>query len=234
MSITQSPDAATAAASGAGAGALSPAGGPAAGRAPLATADPSRPDHTAVHRRVSRRETHSPRSLLAILLAVVLVVVFAWIGTEIALSLFGFGALLVAPADMFTSVLNLPALPVAVLAAAGIVVAVVGVLLVIAAVSPGRRPRHTLASERSAVVIDNEVIASALARHASLAADVDPDNVTVSVSHRLAEVRLVPSAGRPIDRAAVQTEVEKHLAAYDLRPRLRARVRVTEQSKVGA
>ncbi|WP_440709524.1 DUF6286 domain-containing protein [Herbiconiux sp. YIM B11900] len=231
MSITQSPDAATAAASGADSGA--PAARTGAGRAADA-APTGRPDHTGVHRRVSRRETHSPRSLLAIVLAVVLIVVLAWIGTEIVLSLLGSGALLVAPADMFSSALNLPALPTALLAAAGIVVAVIGVLLLVAAVSPGRRARHTLASERSAVVIDNEVIASALARHASLAADVDPDNVTVSVSHRVAEVRLVPSAGRPVDRAAVQSEVDERLADYDLRPRLRARVRVAEQSKVGA
>lgn len=234
MSITESPDAATAAASGADRGPADRAVPARASGVPGGSAPAARPDHSGVHRRVSRRETHSPRSLIAIVLAVVLIVVFAWIGTEIVLSLFGLGALLVAPADMFAAALNLPSLPTAILAAAGIVVAVVGVLLIIAAVSPGRRARHTLASERSAVVIDNEVIASALARHAALAADVDPDDVTVSVSHRLAEVRLVPSAGRPVDRAAVQSEVDRHLADYDLRPRLRARVQIAEQSKVGA
>ena len=42
---------------------------------------------TSLYSRISRRETHSPRSLLAIILAVLLIIVAAWIGTEIVLSL---------------------------------------------------------------------------------------------------------------------------------------------------
>jgi hypothetical protein len=60
------------------------------------------PSFSGIYRRVSRRETHSPRSLVAIVLAVVLILVLAWIGTEIVLALLGAPALLVAPVDMFT------------------------------------------------------------------------------------------------------------------------------------
>ncbi|MFB2600237.1 hypothetical protein ACEXQE_20800 [Herbiconiux sp. P17] len=187
-----------------------------------------------VYPRISRRETHSPRSLLAIVLAVVLIVVFAWIGTEIVIALLGLPALLVAPADMLGSAVGLATAPVGIVATAGILVAVVGLILVIVAVSPGRRARHVLEGERAATVVDNEVVASALARAASLAGDVDPDNTTVSVSHRRAVVRLIPTSGVPVNRQVVAEAVGRQLDTYGLRPAVRAEVHVSERAKVGA
>ncbi len=187
-----------------------------------------------LYRRLARRETHSPRSLLAIVLAVALILVLAWIGTEIVIALLGAPALLVAPVDMFTSAVALVDAPVAIVAAAGIVVAVIGLVLVIAAVSPGRRARHLLAADRTVVVVDNEVIASALARHASTAGNVDPDNATVSVSHRRADVHLTPTSGIPVDEAAVNDDVTRQLESYGLKPTVRARVRVAESGRIGA
>jgi hypothetical protein len=192
---------------------------------------------TGIQRRVARRETHSPRSLLAIVLAVVLIVVFAWLGTEIVLALLGAPALLAAPADMFASVVNLGSdgsAPAAIVATAGILVAVVGIVLVVVAVAPGRRARHLLAADRTVVVVDNEVIASALARHASITGDVDPDNTTVSVSHRRAAVDLTPTSGIPVDRAAVAEEVSRQLESYALTPSVTARVRIAESGRIGA
>jgi len=188
----------------------------------------------ALYRRIARRETHSPKSLLAIVLAVLLIIVIAWIGTEIVIALLGAPALLVAPADMFTSAVNLADAPAGIVAAAGIVVALVGLILVIAALSPGRRARHLLASERTVVVVDNEVIASALARHASLAGNVDPDNARVSVSHRSAVVDLIPTSGIPVGRDVVTEEVARHLDSYELKPRVSARVRVSDNGRIGA
>jgi hypothetical protein len=184
--------------------------------------------------RITRRETHSPRSALAIVIAVALIVVFAWIGTEIVLAVLGLPALLVAPLDMFTSAVDLTDAPVGIVAPAGIVAALIGLVLIVVALSPGRRARHVLGTERAATVVDNEVIASALARHASHAGDVDPDNTTVSVSHRLAVVQLTPTSGVPVDRDRVAGAVDEQLRSYDLRPALRARVRIAEKAKVGA
>lgn len=186
------------------------------------------------HARITRRETHSPRSLLAIILAVILIIVFSWIGTEIVLALLGLRALLVAPVDMFTSAVNVVAEPTGAVAVVGIVVAVVGLILVVAAVSPGRRARHELVTERAATVVDNEVIASALARHAAYAANVDPDNTTVSVSRRHAVVHLTPTSGVPVDRYEVADVAAKQLESYGLRRPVLARVQIDERGRVGA
>jgi hypothetical protein len=187
-----------------------------------------------VRRRVTRRELHSPRSTAAIVVAVLLVVALAWVGTEIVIALLGLPALLVAPADMFTSAVNLPEAPAGIVVAAGAVAVVLGLVLVVLGLAPGRRPRHVLETERAATVVDNEVVASALARHASLAADVDPDHTTVSVSKRVAVVDLVPTSGVPVDRADVTEAVDRELAGYGLRQKVSSRVRVRENGKVGA
>ncbi|CAD6008911.1 DUF6286 domain-containing protein [Agreia sp. COWG] len=189
---------------------------------------------SSTYARITRRETHSPRSLLAIVLAVILIVVFAWVGTEIVFALLGLPALLVAPKDMFTSALGLVDAPAGIVVAAGIVAAVVGLILIIAALSPGRRARHVLATDRAAIVVDNEVIASALARHASYAGNVDPDNASVSVSHRRATVFLTPASGTPVDRDEVSKAVTRQLDSYGLKPGVRATVRIAEKAQVGA
>ncbi|NYF11936.1 hypothetical protein HDC34_000230 [Pseudoclavibacter sp. JAI123] len=190
--------------------------------------------HGSLYSRLSRRETHSPRSALAIILAVMLILVAAWIGTEIVLSLLALPALLVAPADMFTSALGVLEQPTQYVGIAGVVVAIIGLILLIAGLAPGRRARHTLTSTRTATVADNAVIASALARHAAHAGNVSPDNVTVSVSHRRADVHLVPASGLPVDAAAITAAVNQQLEQYELTPRVTAKVRVAENGKVGA
>jgi hypothetical protein len=111
---------------------------------------------------------------------------------------------------------------------------VIGLVLIIAAIAPGRRARHLLQSERTVVVVDNEVIASALARHSSVAGSVDPDNASVSVSHRHAAVHLTPTSGIPVDRDAVTGEVARQLESYRLTPPVRARVRISENGRIGA
>ncbi|PPF36061.1 DUF6286 domain-containing protein [Pseudoclavibacter sp. AY1H1] len=191
-------------------------------------------NHDSLYKRVARRETHSPRSALAIVLAVLLIVVAAWVGTEIVLALLALPALLVAPVDMFTSTLGVLEQPAQYVGIAGVVVAILGLVLLIAGLAPGRRARHTLRSSRTATVADNAVIASALARHAARAGHVSPDNVTVSVSHRRADVHLVPASGVPVDAASIEAAVTRQLEQYELTPRVTAKVRVAENGKVGA
>ncbi|MCI2959426.1 DUF6286 domain-containing protein [Agromyces atrinae] len=192
------------------------------------------PSFDAVYRRIVRRETHSPRSLLAITLAALLILVFLWIGTEIVIAELGAPALLVNPDDALASAVSLAEAPAAIVAAAGIGIALVGLLLVIAALAPGRRARHVLSADRAAVVVDNEVIASALARHTAYAGNVDPDNVTVSVSHTRAVIDLSPTSGVPVDRSVVTEVVDEQLESYGLRPRVSARVRIAENGRIGA
>jgi hypothetical protein len=190
--------------------------------------------NTTLYRRLNRRETHSPLSGLAIVLAVLAILVLAYFGTEFALRLFGFAPLLAAPMTLAQGVIDAPTYPAPALIGGGIVAAVIGLILVIVALSGARRARHTLTSDRAATVIDNEVIASALARHAARAAHTSADNTSVTVSHRTAVVRVTPASGTEVDTAAVTAAVDEQLAAYDLKPSIRSRVIISNQGKVGA
>jgi len=190
-------------------------------------------DTRSIYRRIIRRETHSPRALLAMVLAVALIVVFAWVGSEIVLALLGHSALLVAPRDMITAAARLDSDQNAAVTASGAGIAVVGILLIIAGVTPGRRARHTIELDRSAVIVDNEVIASALARSAAYAGDVDATNSHATVSHRRAVVRVTPASGVPVNRTAVTEAVDDDLAAFGLQPAVRAAVTIDERGRVG-
>ncbi len=187
------------------------------------------------YRRIRRRETHSPRAVAAIALAIVLILIFAWLGVEIVLRMLNRTPLLVAPLDMATALVEITSLPSPVLVGAGSVIALICVVLVALALSPGRRARHVIASERTVTVVDDEVIASALARRAALAADVSADRTRVTVSRRRADIRLTPTSGFPVDRAAVLDAVTDELDSYELEPALRApRLFIAAQGKVGA
>lgn len=186
------------------------------------------------YRRVLRREMHSPRSVLAIAVSVAVIVLCAYLGAEIILSILNQKALLAAPQDMLATVAMLGSAPVALPIGVGIILMIIGLLLVIAALSPGRRARHQLVASRAAVVVDNEVIASALARHAARAANANPDNTLVSVSARQAIVHLTPTSGTPVHRDAVANAVQEQLAAFELTPPVRSSVVIASSGKVGA
>lgn len=186
-----------------------------------------------LHRRILRRELHSPRSVVAITVAVVLILVCIYVGIEIVLMMLGQPALLVAPQEMLTVLGTLGSAPVEVPIIVGIALMVVGLMLLISAIAPGRRARHELAGSRAAVVVDDEVIASGLARHAAHAGNANPDNTVVSVSKRRAVVRLTPTSGIPVRRDAVSEAVQEQLAEFELTPSLRSSIVVAPAGKVG-
>ncbi|WP_308465196.1 Asp23/Gls24 family envelope stress response protein [Rathayibacter soli] len=185
--------------------------------------------------RIRRRETHSPRSVAAIIIAIALILTFAWLGLEILLQLLNQPPLLVTPLQMLRATAGITSTPAPWIVAGGIVVAMVGIILVLAAVTGGRRARHVLNTVRSVTVVDDEVIASALARHAASTAGISPDNTEVTISRRHADVRLTPISGVSVDRAAVISAVADELDSYELEPALRdPRLSVESRGKVGA
>jgi hypothetical protein len=187
------------------------------------------------YRRIIRRETHSSRAGLAITLSIVLILALAYVGTEAVLAALGLPPLLAAPASAWSTILGLPAsVDPALLITAGVVAAIIGLLLVIAAVSPGRRLDHVTASDRAAVVIDNRAIASALARRAAHAADLDPDQVVVSVGRSVADIRVQPSSGWPVDREVIDAAVAAEIDRLELTPPLRHRLIIESKGVVGA
>jgi hypothetical protein len=186
----------------------------------------------ALYPRLVRRETHSSRSGSAIVLAVLLILLFAWLGTEAVLAVLGRPALLVAPQDGASALLNAAAAPIALTAAAGAVAALIGLVLIIVSFAPGRRGRRAVGIDRTAAVVDDRVIAQAVARTAGHAGDVDPDQVSVSVGARVVAVTVGRTSGRSIDVAPIREAVDAELATYDCTPRLRSKVRLSEKGTV--
>ncbi len=186
------------------------------------------------YRRIVRRETHSSRASLAVLLAGIVIVISAWVGIESILNVLNSRAFLVAPRDAAKAIVGIPDQPTPALILVGAIAVVFGLIIVLAGLLPGRRPRHHLINDRLALVVDNEVIASALARRAALTGGVSPDQVSVSVSHQKADVRLTPVSGVPVDVPSVNEAVAEELESYALRPPLRATVRIESKGRVGA
>lgn len=186
-----------------------------------------------LHQRILRRELHSPRSVLAIIVSVVVVLVCLYLGTEIVLMMLGHRALLLSPQQMLTEVSTLGSAPMGSLTSVGLVLAILGIALLIPALTPGRRARHQLPAARAAVVVDDEVIASALARHAAHAGDAHPDNTVVSVSKHHVKVHLTPTSGISVRPEAVSAAVQQQLEVFDVTPSLDSSIVVAATGKVG-
>ncbi|WP_375389132.1 hypothetical protein [uncultured Amnibacterium sp.] len=183
--------------------------------------------------RVLRRELHSSKSTLAITLAVLAILALAWLGTESALAALGQPALLLSPDAMASGIRGLASVQAGILIAAGVVLALIGLLLIVAALSAGRRGRHVIGAGDSAAVVDDEVVGSALVRTAASTAGISPDRVVANVGRRSATVRITPISGNPIDRAAVQRDVQDAADGFALTPPIRTRVTIDKKGRVG-
>jgi Family of unknown function (DUF6286) len=185
-------------------------------------------------RRLVRRETHSSRAAVSAVTAAALAAVFLWLALETVLALLGEPALLAGPGQLWRWLTGLPAATVpAGLPAAGAGIALLGLLLLGTALTGGRRSRRALASGRSAVVVDDEVIAAAVSQRARLAAGLTPGQVTSTVSRRSVQVLVRPTSGVPADRDAIHAAVEGELAAYKLDRRLSPSIRVLTEGVLG-
>ena len=183
--------------------------------------------------RVLRRELHSPRSGTAIPLALAAIVALAWVGAEAVLAALGRPALLLTPRAMAAGIRGLPGVQPGTLIAAGAVLVLIGLVLVVLALAPGRRGRHVVGTGVDAVVVDDAVIASALVRTAASTAGVSPDRCVAHVGRRSATVRVTPVSGVPVDRDAVQRDVQASTEGFGLTPPVRARLVIDRHGKVG-
>ncbi|MET3140965.1 UNVERIFIED_ORG: hypothetical protein ABIB13_000661 [Arthrobacter sp. UYEF2] len=188
-------------------------------------------------RRVVYRETHSSRAAVSTVAAVLMMGLAGYGLLESAVHAIGQPAWLIEPQLAAERIVALPAgTPPLLLGASGAVVAMVGLFFLLNAVLPGRRARHVLnsAGSSSAVVVDDEVIASALARSARLAANVTPEQVMVVVSRRQVIVNLRPTSGVPVAEAAVLAAVQDELSGMSLVPLPEVRVNISTIGVIGA
>lgn len=188
-------------------------------------------------RRVVYRETHSSRAAVATVAAVLVMGLAGYGLLESAVHAIGQPAWLIEPQLAAERIVALPAgIPPLLLGASGAVVAMVGLFFLLNAILPGRRARHVLNStgSSSAVVVDDEVIASALARSARLAANVTPEQVMVVVSRRQVIVNVRPTSGVPVTDAAVLAAVQNELSGMSLVPLPDVRVNISTVGVIGA
>jgi hypothetical protein len=188
----------------------------------------------AAYRRILRRETHSSRSGAAIVVLIALILVAAYVGVEAVYAGLGLHALLFSPLDVVGTLLTAAGSRAGLVMAIGIVVGIVGVVLVVIGLAPGRRGRHTIPDSRLAVVVDDQVIASSLARQARRAGALSPGQVNAWVARDSARITLTPSSGARADEEAVLAAAEEELTSTGYQPSLRPQVRVSQTGRLGA
>ncbi|MBO9048115.1 hypothetical protein JYQ29_14840 [Curtobacterium flaccumfaciens pv. flaccumfaciens] len=182
-----------------------------------------------VERRIRRRSVHRSRSTAVAVALVVLALVAAWIGTEAVLSAIGRPPLVADPQTVVDTALRPDAAFVTIVEVIVGVLVVLGVVLVVLALKPGRQHRSVVEHERGAVVIDARIIASTAANAAGMAAGVPEGNASATARGRSTEVRIVPVTGVPVDEASVRAAVVERLSGLDERFGRRVRVRVEEK-----
>ncbi|NUS35956.1 MAG: hypothetical protein HOQ04_05780 [Pseudarthrobacter sp.] len=190
-------------------------------------------------RRILYRETHSSRAAVATVAAVLVMVLAAYGVLEAGVHAVGQPAWLIEPQVAAQRIIDLPAgMPAMLLVAIGAVLAMLGLVFLLNGILPGRRARHRLAGVQQdglpAVVVDDEVIASSLARRARLAANVTPEQVMVVVSQRQVLVNVRPTSGVPVNPDVVLAAVRDELDQMLLDPDPEVRVNVTSSGVIGA
>lgn len=189
-------------------------------------------------RRVLYRETHSSRAAVAVVAAVLVMGLAGYGLLEAAVHAIGQPAWLIEPQLAAERIVALPAgVPPLLLGAAGAVIAMIGLFFLLNAVLPGKRARHVLkgsGSSTAAIVADDEVIASALARSARIAANVTPEQVMVVVSQRQVLVNVRPTSGVPVAENAVLAAVQDELREMSPDPVPEVRVNISTAGVIGA
>lgn len=185
----------------------------------------------AVLKRIVRREMHSPRTVPAVIVLVLIALTAVYAGIELVLRLLGASPLLISPGAALTWLQEVPHQREGMIVAGGFLVVVVGTMLIWFALGPGRRPKHELEVSSHAVIVDNGVIASAVAERVRRELDLSKGAVVVGVGHRSADVTVKPEPGQSVDRYQVSTIAEAELSGYRLSPPVKVRARVVRPTE---
>ncbi|PPH96337.1 hypothetical protein C5C56_14990 [Rathayibacter sp. AY1D1] len=191
---------------------------------------PSAPDTH--YSRYLRRETHKSRSAAQIVVLVLIALVAAYVGTEAVLAILGAAPLLAAPSALLGAIVGVASLANPALIGVAVGAGVLALVLLVLALAPGARARHTVDDDRLAVVVDDGVIASSLARAARTAAHSRREDTRASLGRRTALVEVTPASGIAVDRAAVQSAVDEELARIGAKPAPRSTVRVSTSGRI--
>ncbi|MDR6170240.1 MULTISPECIES: hypothetical protein [unclassified Curtobacterium] len=194
---------------------------------------PAGPTHDRVYRRIVRRETNASRSGAVVVAMLVTLVLAAAAVFAAALVFLDQRALGVDPRAVVDAAARAPrGLDATVVVGIAAIVALAGLVFLAQGLLPQRRPRHAMSSSRLAVVIDDEVLASAAARAARSATRLGQDAAVGTVGRRTVDVVLRPPAGADVPAVAATEAVTAEFAAIDAQPGVTARVRVQPTGRV--
>jgi hypothetical protein len=186
-------------------------------------------------RRILDRETRSSRAGVSGIAAVLVIILCGYGLLEAAVRAIGQPPWLIDPQTAAERIIALPqGMPPLLLGVIGAVTAMAGLFFLLNAVLPGRRARHLLPDPRAGVVVDDEVIASALARRGRLAANVTQEQVMVIVSQRQVTVNVRPTSGVPVSEDAVLAAVLDELREMAPEPMPEVSVNVATSGVIGA
>lgn len=161
-----------------------------------------------MYRRVLRRETHAARTIPA--------VVVASLAAVLLLALLAGGVWWLVDenfrADVARWVDGASGVGQAVLLGVGAILAILALVLLALAVLPGRRARRARTTARTALLVDDGVIADAIADAVARRTGVDRGRVAVTVGRRMVAVRITPTSGLPVDRKAAESAVNDTLS----------------------
>jgi hypothetical protein len=194
---------------------------------------PAGPTHDRVYRRIVRRETNASRSGAVVVAMLVTLLLAAAAVFAAALVFLDQRALGVDPRAVVDAAARAPrGLDATVVVGIAAIVALVGLVFLAQGLLPQRRPRHAMSSSRLAVVVDDEVLASAAARAARSATRLGQDAAIGTVGRRTVDVVLRPPAGADVPAVAATEAVTAEFAAIDAQPGVTARVRVQPTGRV--
>ncbi|MDO4242001.1 MAG: hypothetical protein Q4C71_05670 [Microbacteriaceae bacterium] len=185
-----------------------------------------------IYQRLVRRETHSSRSFVTSLVALLAIVAALYLATEVVLSLLGKKPLLVSPADIIGFIFAPHHADYTLAVTVGAVAALLGLLLVVLALKGGRRGRHYRIDERSAVIIDDHVIAGSESITVQRAAGVPHEQVRVSVGKSGVYAEITPISGIDLESNSAQQALQEELESLRLQPTLRAKAYVSKKGRL--
>lgn len=183
---------------------------------------------------IRARELTSGRSPAAIVLAVLIIVLCGYALFEASLKVLGQEPLIATPETWWRWISTMPAEANSyVLTAGGIALTLLGLTFFLHGVRTGRRPKHSIQCDDAVLIVDDQVLAAALARRTRLDAAVGPGQVLVIVNGDHLEVQIRPTSGTPLGAETVIAGLEDELRINRVEPLPKIKVKISEVGVIG-
>ncbi|PQZ89054.1 hypothetical protein CQ018_16030 [Arthrobacter sp. MYb227] len=183
---------------------------------------------------VKTRELTSGRSPAAIVLAVLVIVLCGYALFEASLKALGQEPLIATPETWWRWISTLPGESnLYALAAAGAVLTMLGLTFFIHGVRTGRLAKHSMQCEEAVLILDDQVLAAALARRTQVDAAVGQGQVLVIINRDRIEVQIRPTSGTPLSDDTVIAALENELEINSVVPLPKIKVKISANGVIG-